>query len=446
MIGFQTIFQILIGIVVIGILILIHEAGHFLVAKLSKIKVNIFSIGFGTPLFKYKRNETEYRISMIPFGGYVQMAGENPEQTSTSRPGDFSSKPVIIRILVAAAGPFFNIVSAILFLTIVMIVGVKIPLYLENTTIGYVVENSSADKAGLEPGDVIKEINDKNVYSWQDITKILQLNQNRVNTITVMRNNTQRSFTLPKSSNEGIRENNNLTFGLIPSPPPIIGEIEDGSPAQKSGLRAGDSVVTINNDTVFSWVHLSKMIESYDTTKYPLVFTISRNNEIIESLLVQPRYNHTLQRYTIGISMPSVATKVVQYNFSEAVSLAVQRSWEIVVLTFTFIQKLITGDASTNQVAGPVGIIQLSGAVASQGISAILSFMALISINLALLNLLPLVITDGGQILFYIIEGIRGKPISPKTQQMINAVAITFFIFIFVYVTINDLFRTNELF
>jgi regulator of sigma E protease len=439
-----SILSILLGIVVLGVLVFIHELGHFLAAKSCKIKVLAFSLGFGTPIFHRKIGDTEYRISSIPFGGYVKMAGENPEEQTEgqSSPDDFTSKPIWQRAFVAIAGPAANFLSAMVMLWGMYLWGVDKPLYLENTIVGAVADSSVAENAGMRAGDSIVSINGKSVSSWDDIQTSFAQQEVRY-TINYMRNGRSGDALLVNNNTgRGIPENPML--GLFPPLPAVIASVIDSSAASQAGFIAGDTVKIIDGQVVYSWFQMTTIIEDAKNDT-PLNVQISRNGKPI-SISVTPRYSEADKRKLLGIRVAQGDTRIVRYSINDAVNKALDKTWEYTIMIFDVIGKLASQKVSANQLSGPVGIIPASGFMVMQGLSQLLNFMALIGINLAVLNLLPLVITDGGMLLFLIIEAIRRKPLSIKTQSFINRIAIAFFLLLFLYVTFNDVMRLPDIF
>jgi regulator of sigma E protease len=439
-----SLLQIIIGLVILGILVVIHELGHFLMAKAWRIRVLAFSIGFGKPLLKKTIGETEYRISSIPFGGYVHMAGEHPEDDKAVEPGDFNSKPTWQRALVALAGPFANFFFALVFLGVMFLVGVDKPVFLKRPVVGAVSDSSVAKRAGFCPGDSIVAINNRPTESWEAVQTILG-SQSSGYTVIFVRGTKKDSSVLVMPRIYGRDLPKQPAGGLLPAYPAIVGAVTAGSPAQKAGLHINDAIVSINEQKIYSWPQLSAIIMRYDSLSGPFRFVVRRADSLVTAAIA-PEFKPDAKRYLIGIAPQTPPTERVRYPLSEAVPRTFQKSWEYTVMIFDVIGKLVSKQVPPQQLAGPVGIVQMSGLVAMGGLSPILDFMALIGINLAVLNVLPLVITDGGLLLFLLIETIRRKPLSVKRQMLINRIAIAFFIFLFLFVTYNDIKRIPELF
>jgi regulator of sigma E protease len=431
------------GIIILGVLVLVHELGHFSAAKWCKIKVLAFSIGFGKPLLKKLIGETEYRLSAIPFGGYVKMSGDNPEEEKVADPGDFPTKPIWQRATVAIAGPAANYLFAMICLYLVFIFGVNTPVYLFRPIVGDVADSSSAQRAGFLPGDSIISINGKSVSNWEDIQRMLALQQSQ-NEVVFFRGNTTQSLALllPKEKTRQLPKE--PTGGLLPGLPPVVGKVMPDMPAMVAGCKAGDTIAYINGEKIRSWDQLTYRIARFDSAKGPLNIIVRRGDSHV-AMTFSPRYNAADKRFQIGIMVAEPAKTKVRYGPGRAVRKMLEKSWEYTTMIYDVLAKLFSKQVSPKQLAGPVGIIQMTGIVALGGPVEVLNLMALIGINLAVLNLLPLIITDGGMLLFLLIEAFRGKPLPVRYQLAINRVAITFFILLFLYVTYNDIARLPDL-
>ncbi|MFP4165361.1 MAG: RIP metalloprotease RseP [Chitinispirillaceae bacterium] len=428
----NVLLTIVFGLIILGILVFVHELGHFIAAKANGIRVLTFSLGFGNALVKKQYGETEYRISSIPFGGYVRMAGEDPEKQE-NQPGDYNTKPIWQRAIVAFAGPFSNVLFAAIFLWIAYMNGVERPQYLEDTTVGAIMENSSAREAGFLPGDSIIAVNDQTVESWEDIQELLMRREESY-TFTIIRNSQRQQISFQIQYDNG-----EVIGGLVPPIPPVIGQVDSGSAAAQAGLKQGDTVLFLNGDSVYSAVQLTMRINQWEQGSDPIDLRIKRD-DLLLNISTAPNLNEQ-RKPVLGVTIASPPTQRITYGPVKSLQMSLNRTWEFTTLVFRVIGMLFTGRASTQELAGPVGIIQISGQVAQQSFSAILIFMALLGVNLALINLLPLVITDGGVLLFLLIEAIRGRPLSVQTQSLINKIAIAFFLALFLFLTFNDVLR-----
>ncbi|MDG5814367.1 RIP metalloprotease RseP [Chitinispirillales bacterium ANBcel5] len=435
--------SIAIGLLVLGVLVFVHELGHFLAAKACKIKVLTFSLGFGPALLQKKHGDTEYRISAVPFGGYVKMAGDNPEEHNSGSPDEFNSKPIWQRAIVAIAGPAANFVFAFFLLWFISIYGVEQPLYKDSTNIGAVLPNSAAYDAGIQEGDRVIKVNDETVTTWNELESHLN-RQRRSYDLVVERDAEKHTFTLNIEYNdEGFPTD--YLGGIWPSIPAVIGNVAPKSAADLAGIKSDDTITQLNDTPIHSFHHLSFIISNYDDQQGDLQLTINRDGETITTSAT-PQYDEDREAYMLGIVMAQPETRLIRYSPADAVGRSIDKSWEYTTAIFRIIGQLFSREVSTNQLSGPLGIIPMSGFMALQGLSTILDFMALIGINLAILNLLPLVITDGGLLFFMGLEAVRGKPLPKETQLLINKIAIFFFLGLFLLVTFNDVKRLPILF
>jgi regulator of sigma E protease len=330
-----------------------------------------------------------------------------------------------------------------LFLLFTFLLGVDRPLYLERPVVGAVSEGSAAQRAGFLPGDSIFSINGKSATSWDNIQSALG-SQSAIYKVNFVRESRIESvmFSPPKIQGGGLPKE--PSDGLLPAYPPVVGAVTGASPAQKAGLLQGDTIVSINGRHIYSWPQLSEMIVRYDSLSGGLNLVVKRFGALVNEKIV-PEYKKDAKRYLIGIAPQSPRSIKVRYGFSAALDKTLRKTGDYTTMIFDVVAKLVSKQVPVQQLAGPVGIIQMSGIVAMGGISPILDFMALIGINLAVLNVFPLVITDGGLLLFLLIETIRRKPLSIKTQMLVNRLAISFFIALFLFVTYNDIMRAPAL-
>lgn len=432
-----------VGLAVLGILVLVHEVGHFAAAKRFGIRVLTFSIGFGKPLYSRTVGGTDYRIGLIPFGGFVAMSGEHPEDKPVVEPGDFTSKPKWQRAVVAISGPAANYLFAMLCLYAAFAVGVNEPLYLKRPLIGTVTDSSAAWKAGFLAGDSIVAMNGKSVRTWEDVERALALREARYD-IAFVRGGAPRAAVLDMPEWRGRGLPKDPTGGLFPVYTPVIGYVKDGTPAAAAGFKAGDTVVAIDGSTIVSWGQLTQRVMHFDSTRGPLQFVVKRGAGTVR-LLVASAFRPDAGTRQIGVVRGNSASVKVRYGPIAAARKMLSATWENTTLVFQVLGMLSTQKVSAKELTGPVGIVQWIGIVAMAGPVEIVKLMALIGINLAVLNLLPLVITDGGLLLFLLLEAIRRRPLSVRAQSIVNRAALAFFVMLFLYVTYNDLGRVPDL-
>ncbi|OMH40324.1 RIP metalloprotease RseP [Desulfurobacterium indicum] len=416
-------------IVALGILITIHEAGHFAAAKFFDVEVETFSIGFGPPILKKKIGETEYVIAVIPLGGYVKMAGENPDEPVKSE-RDFYAKPPWQRIIIALAGPLMNLILAVFLFSTVYTIGRYIPTYrIEAPKVGFAPLNST-----LRQGDIIEKVNGKKVETWEDFEKIVTLNPDKTLKLFIKRNGKEITVNV---KTERDNETGTGFINVIPAIKPIVGQVAKNSPAEKAGLKKGDIILKIDEKEIKSWEDVVNIIKS--SNGKVLTITVLRNGKRI-NLKVKPKYSKEYKKYIIGI-IPKIDQTFVRYPFPESVKMGFKEFISQSALFFTFLKKLLTGGASVKSLGGPIMIAQVAGRAAKAGLSSFLYFMAFISLQLGYFNLIPLPVLDGGLILMFLIEWIRGKPLSVEFRERFQQIGFAILGFLMVLVFYNDIMR-----
>jgi regulator of sigma E protease len=431
--------KILVGVISLGLMILIHEFGHFITAKAFKFKILAFAIGFGKAIISKKVGDTEYRVNIIPFGGYVKMGGDNPDDADGDIVSMPQSKPRWQRALVAAAGPLANLLTGILVFFVMFLTGVREPVIIDRPVVGTVLDSMPGFYAGIRAGDSILTVNGAAVATWSDVEDRLILGE-KMYTVSYRRAVEVRSCSL----NVYVNRNGKVEmehFGMFPEYPPVIAEVEPGSPADKAGLKPGDSILSISGTPVPSWDKIRPAIQLVDSGKPALVALVRGTARLTLSMI--PLYNAESKSRIIGIRQQE---HTVRYPPHKAAVKCYHATVKSTKMIFTVIGKLVQRKIPMSQLSGPVGIIPISGYVLFKNVPEALAFNANISINLAVLNLFPLIITDGGLLLFLLIEAIRRRPLSIKTQMVINQIGIALFILFFLFVTFNDVNRFPEIF
>jgi len=416
-------------LIVIGILVFVHEFGHFIMAKRAGVRVEKFSLGMGPKLIGYKKGDTEYIISALPLGGYVKMAGENPDEEPTGAPDEFQSKTVWQRVTIAATGPLTNIVLAFLVMPLVYMVGT----YAEGPAkVGYVEKSSPAERAGFVAGDVIEEINGRSISDWTKALTLIAVNPDTDVTVTVDRQSEKKTLTLRPTTATELRIG---TSGLIPDMPAEIGKLRPGLPAEKAGIMVDDKILSVDGKTIYHWNQFSSLVRESAGKKLTLL--IERSGKRIEKSITPVMDNG---QYVIGVG-PVLRFVFKKYGFFESLRLGFDKTIEFIDLTFITLKKLLAFNLSIKTLGGPVMIAQMSGQAAAAGLSAFLSLLAMISISLGILNLLPIPVLDGGLILFLVIEAIRKKPLSRRTMEIAQSVGAAVLITLIAIVSYNDIMR-----
>ena len=426
---------------VLGIMILIHEWGHYAAAKFFKVRVEVFSIGFGKRLLGFRRGETDYRISAIPLGGYVKMSGENPMDDRTEDPGEFLNHPRWQRFIIAIAGPFMNIALAVGLLTFVYMVHYEYPAVLdEPAVVGWITEDTPAAKAGIVPGDQIVEINGIRNPTWEQVDPIEALSPNQPLHFTFKRGDQTFEKTI---SPEAYGQNEVGFAGWSAKQPGMpITELESDMPAAKAGVKVGDEIIALDGQPV---PVLEAMVDMLRKTKdKPVVLTVLRNGQKLD-FTIQPELAEVARsgekRYRIGVM--SLPMKVTTLPPVAAFQKSIETNKKASLLILELVRKMVQGKISPKSVEGPIRIGQAAGQAASEkGWMPLLELTAAISLNLGIFNLLPIPILDGGVIVMLLIESLLRRDISLRIKERIYQAAFVFLVVFAVMVLYNDLLKT----
>ena len=413
-------------VVALGILVAIHEYGHFWVARRCGVFVERFSIGFGKVLWrKMGKDGTEYVIAAIPMGGYVKMLDERVDDVPKERLHlAFNRKPVLARIAIVAAGPIANFLFAVFAFWLMFIIGISsVKPILGDVTSGSVVASS-----GLQAGDEIVAIDNVEIKRWQDVNMALfGLIGHDSSTISVIRDGNTMATTyaidLRGWSFDPEKESPITTIGIVPYQGVlVVASIEDGSAAQVANLQAGDTLLSINGKDIKSGQTFVTIIKDNHGTSVDLVYQRNGNKHATILIPVTKQASDGTKYGYAGVGLtPSWPDKVkINLNFGplDAIVPATEKAWQLIVLSTKMIGKLLTGELSVKNLSGPISIAQGAGNSASYGVVAFLGFLALISVNLGIINLLPLPVLDGGHLMYYFIELLTGKPVPEKIQEV----------------------------
>jgi regulator of sigma E protease len=423
-------------LVVFGVLVFIHEFGHFFTAKLVGIRVETFSFGYGKRLFGIRRKETDYRISLIPMGGYVKFLGEGEffaEGGKVSLPPDhFLAKTRWERFLVMVMGSVMNILLAILIFAAINMVGVTVPAYQDDSpVIGYIEPGSPAEKAGFQLEDEILSVDNEKVATWSDVEMAVGSKPDRLITVDFQRSGEVREIQLRTEK----RTRYALGYaGFTGQFLTQIRMVKPGSPAEKAGLRQGDVILSVDGRPIY----LYQFIEFLEKNpNRELEFVVNRLGETL-SLRVTPRLEGKVGKIGAYTEAQSVEKK---YGLFGAVVQSVRDNVKNTFLIVGFIRDLIVGRASTQHVGGPLEIASLSYSFWKMGFLALLSWIGLISLQLGIINLFPIPVFDGGQIFVLALEALFRRDFSPKVRQIWMQVGFVIFIFLIVFVILNDIVK-----
>lgn len=426
---------------VLGVLVFIHELGHFLLARWNGVRVLTFSLGFGPKLLKVQRGDTEYCISAIPLGGYVKMAGENPEDPQTGADDEFMAKSKWQRFQILLAGPVMNILLAVVVLAAVLMQGANVLAYLDQpAVVGAVQPGSPAERAGLQPGDTITQFGTAEISTWEHLEMAVAARPEREVEVTVIRNNSPARLKIRPDLTE-LRTRSNARFeigtiGVLPDVHPTVASVVPDKPAEAAGLKPGDTLLAIDGERIVFAAQVAEII-SKKSADQPIEFRISRDGAE-QTIAVAPYTDGDQTR--VGL-YPQEAIRSFKPTPIEAIGMSIQRNIEMSGMILGTLKDLLTGEASPKQLMGPVGIAQLSGESAQAGWIALFSLMASISLNLGLLNLMPIPVLDGGHIFIMAIETISRRDFSLQMKEKMLFVGFVLLMTLMVTVIYNDLMR-----
>ena len=437
-------------LIVLGVLVTFHEYGHFLAARWVGVKVLKFSLGFGPKLFSRTVGDTEYLISAIPLGGYVKMFGEDdteavsPDQQRES----FTHQSLPHKTLIVAAGPGFNFLLTYLIFTGLLASGspLFVPTFQDITPqVQAIIPNSPAHEAGLQVGDRILQADDKEISTYGELSESIMQSHGRSMTIDVLRDGNVKTFLItpkPKPNSENPDE---PFYELgIEAIPPVVGGVVPGTPAMKAGLLAGDRILEIDGQVIFTWKQMTEIVRGHPDQ--PITVKVQRKDHPV-SLSVTP----APEEFTadsgekqiigkIGIRVQGRSLIMAESLLSAPLE-GVIATWKWCELTVVGVYKLLTGEISTKNIGGPVMIASVSGEHAEQGISSLIFLIAILSINLGILNLLPIPILDGGHLFFFACEAILGRPLGERSREVAQQVGLVLLLCIMFYATWNDVSR-----
>jgi regulator of sigma E protease len=423
---------------VLGVLVFVHELGHFLAAKRVGIRVLKFQLGFNPTIFSFRRGDTEYSIGALPLGGFVKMAGENPEDERSGRDDEFLSKSKWQRFQVLIMGPVMNLLLALVLTAVVLYRGAEVAVFEDQPpVVGVVTADSPADKAGFRPGDRILAVADHPVATWEDFFINIVSRPNRELSIDLVRDGQPMTLRVTPTSTSGQSRIDVAEIGVLPNAHPHLLSVQPGDPGERGGLKAGDVIVAVNGQPMTFAIQFRDTIAKHP--EQTINVSILRDGV---PLTLPIKTGRNGANGWLGVS-PRDESKSLNPTVVEAIGMSVRKNIQYSGLIFETVWGLITRQTSPKQLMGPLAIAQLSGESAQLGWLALLSLMASISLNLGLLNLMPIPILDGGHIFILGLEGLAGRDFSMRVKEKMLLAGFVVLMMLMVTVIYNDLTRIS---
>ena len=411
----------------------VHELGHFMMARWHGVRVLTFSLGFGPKLLSMRRGDTEYCIAAIPLGGYVKMAGENAEDERSGSDDEFLSKSKWQRFQILIMGPVMNLALAVVLLWVVLLQGAQVAAFQDQpVVIGVVQPESPAEQSGVRPGDRIVSVAGSETATWDQFFMAIGTRPDRDTELLLLREGLEVRTTVRPNATTRYEIGD---IGVLPDVYPSVGSVVPGDPADRAGLLAGDVFIAVAGERVVFAQHVSEAISKHPGQ--PIDIRIRRDG-VEQTVTVTPELRGEIGM--IGVSLAN-ATRTFQPGPLEAVGLSIERNVEFAGLILRTVWGLIVGETSPRQLMGPVGIAQLSGESAELGWVALFALMATISLNLGLLNLLPIPVLDGGHILIIGLEAVARRDFSMRVKEKLFLGGFALLMLLMVTVIYNDLTR-----
>lgn len=427
-----TLYKILSLAIVLGIIVFVHELGHFIAARLMKVRVETFSFGFGKRLFGKKFGDTDIRFSLIPLGGYVKMAGEEDYEAKDPKPDEFSAKNRAQKIFILLMGPAMNLFLAFFIMAIINVTGVEVAQYRSQPpVIGYVQKDSPAEKAGLESGDLILTVAGKQIDDWQDLELTIGSNPNEDLIVSYRRNGKTGQVTLKVGV---MTRKNQNPAGLFWKFQTIIRRVDKGKPAETGGIQAGDIVLKIDGEEV-SYFEVHNII--LDNPGKDLTFKVRRGDKLVD-LTITPELQG--EEAKIGVMMsPYTPSIIKRFGLFRAVARSFEEMVRMTVLTVTAVKKIITGKINPKHVSSLIDIADISQEALESGLPNFFVLIAFLSLHIGLLNLLPIPVLDGGHLMIYTIESIIRRDISPKLKIILMNIGFFLLVALMALAILNDI-------
>ena len=421
----------------LGVLVFVHELGHFLAAKRVGIRVLKFQLGFNPTILSFHRGDTEYSIGALPLGGYVKMAGESPEDVRTGRDDEFLSKTKWQRFQVLVMGPAMNLLLAFVLTAVVLYRGAEVPVFEDQPpVVGVVAAGSPAEREGIRPRDRILAVNNRPVQTWEAFFIAIASKPDREVSIDIVRDGRAMTFRVtPATASAGQSRFEYGDVGVLPNVHPHLVAISPDEPGARAGLRVGDVIVAVDGKTITFHPDFRALIAKNPNKTMSLSML---RDGAQQTIAVTPRQNGAVGY--LGVT-PVDETKSINPTAVQAIGMSLRKNVQTAGLIFQTVWGLITRETSPKQLMGPLAIAQLSGESAQLGLVALLSLMSMISLNLGLLNLMPIPILDGGHIFIMALEGIARRDFSVRVKEKMLLAGFVVLMMLMVTVIYNDLTR-----
>jgi len=419
-------------IIVLGFLIFAHESGHFLFAKLFRVRVLVFSFGFGKRLFGFQHGSTDYRVSLIPLGGYVRMAGDTPEEERSGEPDEFLSKPKWQRFVILFAGPAMNLLIALGFMAGLNMHGTE--TLVTRPIIGEVLAGKPADRAGLKRGDLITAVNGDHIDDFDDLRLAIGLHAGTPLRVEYVRNGQPHTTTLtPERTDSEYGPVGRA--GISQYVEMAVGRLTPNSPAARAGLRTGDRIVAANGQPVTQLTDFSKIVAT--SKGAPIALVVARGTAQIRTTLAAQKLDP--EDPFRGFLPPTVLRKL---SFGDAIKDSVNENVKMLRVAGITLSRLIRGEGSVKEFSGPIRIAEISGEMLRRGWIELVALMAMISLQLGIMNLLPIPVLDGGHIMILLIEGVARRDLSLNTKERIQQIGFALLAALMMVVIYNDVVQT----
>jgi len=436
--------------VVLGILVTFHELGHFLAERWVGVRVLKFSLGFGPKLFGRQMGETEYLLSAVPLGGYVKLFGEEESEAATAedRRRSFAHQNLLGKVLIVAAGPGFNFILAYLIFAVWLSTGhaLAVPSFKDIAPdIEAVAADSPAARAGLMVGDHVKKVNGRDIATRIELLDAVAKSKGAPLTLDVVRDGHTETLTITPIPTPGQAAKDDVVeyYLGVEEVPPIVNEVVPGKPAAAAGFKEGDRVLSIEGTPIHTWTQMTGLVK--ESPGKTLHVDVLRENRLVSLTVTPAAETATIKGQPVRVGKIGIAgpdrSLMKSSNPLAAVYKGFEATWKWTELTVIGLSKMITGDISSKNIGGPLTIAKISGEAAEQGPSNVIFLIALLSINLGVLNLLPIPILDGGHLLFFLIEGILRKPLGERQREMAQQVGLVLLVVVMIFAFWNDLER-----